>query len=225
MFAVLKTGGKQYKVSSGDILKVEKLAAMAGETIQFNEVLMVGDRVGEPFVEDAAVQAQVIDQIKDRKVIHFVRRRRKHGSKRTKGHRQQLTLLRITEILETGAAESGIRAATGAGSVRGTHVLEAMGSPEDPKAVEHSAAPGVEDTVPASEEGLNEATSSGGAVPESGEQEGYLETGTEVEATGGDPREDAETAVILQTDATEEEAESPEESEKQDDQANKLAAT
>ncbi len=116
MFAVLKTGGKQYKVASGDILRVEKLAAVAGETVQFNEIMMVGDTIGEPFVEDAAVQAQVIDQIKGKKVIHFVRRRRKHGSKRTKGHRQKLTLLRVTEILESGAAESGIKAAIGAGS-------------------------------------------------------------------------------------------------------------
>lgn len=116
MFAVLKTGGKQYKVSNGDILRVEKLAAVAGETVQFNEILMVGETVGEPFVEDAGVQAEVIDQIKGDKVIHFVKRRRKHGSKRTKGHRQQLTLLRVTEVLESGAANSGVKAAIGAGS-------------------------------------------------------------------------------------------------------------
>jgi large subunit ribosomal protein L21 len=117
MFAVLKTGGKQYKVQSGDILRVEKLAADAGETIQFNEILMVGATVGAPMVDDAAVQAEVIDQIKGQKVIHFVKRRRKHGSKRTKGHRQQLTLLRVTDILETGAGKSGVKAAVGTGSV------------------------------------------------------------------------------------------------------------
>ncbi|MBO6603866.1 MULTISPECIES: 50S ribosomal protein L21 [Rhodophyticola] len=119
MFAVLKTGGKQYKVQSGDVLRVEKLAAAAGDTVQFNEILMLGGDapvVGSPNVAGAAVQATVIDQIKGEKLIHFVKRRRKHSSKRTKGHRQQLTLLRITEILEKGAEKSGVMAATGAGS-------------------------------------------------------------------------------------------------------------
>ena len=114
MFAVLKTGGKQYKVASGDVLRVEKLAADAGEKIQFNEILMVGATVGAPLVAGAAVQAEVIDQIKGEKVIHFVKRRRKHSSKRTKGHRQQLTLVRITDILEKGAEKSGVKAAVGA---------------------------------------------------------------------------------------------------------------
>mmetsp|Transcript_27032 Transcript_27032/g.34765 ORF Transcript_27032/g.34765 Transcript_27032/m.34765 type:complete len:86 (+) Transcript_27032:178-435(+) len=85
MFAVLKTGGKQYKVQAGDVLRVEKLAADAGEKIQFNEVLMVGGDstvVGAPFVEGAAVQADVIDQIKGEKLIKFVKRRRKHSSKK-----------------------------------------------------------------------------------------------------------------------------------------------
>ena len=117
MFAVLKTGGKQYKVTSGDVLRVEKLAADAGETVQFNEILMVGGTVGAPFVDGAGVQAEVIDQIKGEKAIHFVKRRRKHGSKRTKGHREQLTLLRVTESLEKGADKSGVKAAVGAGSV------------------------------------------------------------------------------------------------------------
>ena len=117
MFAVLKTGGKQYRVQAGDVLRVEKLAANAGDKVQFNEILMVGSTVGTPLVEGAAVQADVIDQIKGDKVIHFVRRRRKHSSKRTKGHRQQLTLLKVTEILEKGGDKSGVMAAVGAGSV------------------------------------------------------------------------------------------------------------
>ena len=128
MFAVLKTGGKQYKVQSGDVLKVEKLAADAGEKVQFNEVLMLGgDKpvLGAPLVDGAAVQAEVVDQIKGDKVIHFVKRRRKHGSQRTKGHRQQLTLLRITDILEKGAEKSGVKAAIGAGSVAGVVVAAA----------------------------------------------------------------------------------------------------
>ncbi|WP_164659027.1 50S ribosomal protein L21 [Tropicibacter sp. Alg240-R139] len=117
MFAVLKTGGKQYKVQAGDTLRVEKLTADAGETVQFNDILMLGGDapvVGAPFVDGAAVQAEVIDQIKGEKVIHFVKRRRKHSSKRTKGHRQKLTLVRITEILASGADKSGVKAAPAA---------------------------------------------------------------------------------------------------------------
>ena len=120
MFAVLKTGGKQYKVSSGDILRVEKLAADAGEKVQFNDILMLGGDapvIGAPFVAGAAVQAEVVDQIKGDKVINFVKRRRKHGSQRTRGHRQKLTLLRVTEILASGADSTGVKAAVGSGSV------------------------------------------------------------------------------------------------------------
>lgn len=127
MFAVLKTGGKQYRVQAGDVLRVEKLAADAGEKVQFNEILMVGSTIGTPFVEGAGVQAEVIDQIKGDKVIHFVKRRRKHSSQRTKGHRQQLTLLRVTDILEKGAKDSGVKAAAGAGSVSGAAVAVSDG--------------------------------------------------------------------------------------------------
>lgn len=127
MFAVMKTGGKQYRVQSGDVLRVEKLAADAGEMIQFNEVLMVGSTVGAPMIAGAGVQAEVIEQIKGPKTINFVKRRRKHSSKRTKGHRQKLTLVRIKEILEKGADKSGVKAAIGAGSVPNvaTPVVEA----------------------------------------------------------------------------------------------------
>ena len=128
MFAVMKTGGKQYKVQSGDILRVEKLAADAGEKIQFNEILMLGGdnvTVGAPLVAGAAVQAEVVDQIKGEKVINFVKRRRKHSSKRTKGHRQKLTLVRVTDILASGADKSGVKAAVGAGSVAGVAVAAA----------------------------------------------------------------------------------------------------
>jgi large subunit ribosomal protein L21 len=119
MFAVLKTGGKQYKVQAGDVLRVEKLAAEAGETVQFNEILMLGGdtpSVGSPMITGAAVQATVIDQIKGEKLIHYVKRRRKHSSQRKKGHRQQLTLVRITDIMASGAEASGVKAAVGAGS-------------------------------------------------------------------------------------------------------------
>ena len=121
MFAVLKTGGKQYKVQAGDVLRVEKLDAIAGQKIQFNDILMVGgDKpvIGVPFVKGAAVQAEVIDQIKGEKVIHFVKRRRKHSSQRTKGHRQHLTLLRVTDVLASGAEKSGVAPAVGTADAR-----------------------------------------------------------------------------------------------------------
>ena len=118
MFAVLKTGGKQYRVQAGDVLRVEKLAANAGDKVQFNEILMVGSTVGAPLVAGAAVQAEVIDQIKADKVITFVKRRRKHSSQRTKGHRQHLTLVRVTEVLASGAESTGVAAATGTADAR-----------------------------------------------------------------------------------------------------------
>lgn len=123
MFAVLKTGGKQYRVQTGDVLRVERLAADAGETIQFNDVLMLGGEstvVGAPMVAGAAVQATVIDQIKGEKLIHFVKRRRKHSSQRTKGHRQKLTLVRITDILASGGDQTGVKAAIGSGTPAAT---------------------------------------------------------------------------------------------------------
>ena len=134
MFAVIKTGGKQYKVASGDMLRVERIAASAGETVQFNDVLMLGGdkpQVGAPLVEDAAVQAEVVDQIKGDKVINFVKRRRKHSSKRTKGHRQKLTLVKITEILATGAGKSKVMAAVGTGSVSAAAVAALSGASAD----------------------------------------------------------------------------------------------
>ena len=118
MFAVLKTGGKQYRVQAGDVLRVEKLAANAGDKVQFNEILMVGSTVGAPLVAGAAVQAEVIDQIKADKVITYVKRRRKHSSQRTRGHRQQLTLLRVTEVLASGAETSGVKEAVGTAEAR-----------------------------------------------------------------------------------------------------------
>jgi large subunit ribosomal protein L21 len=121
MFAVLKTGGKQYKVQAGDVLRVELVDAVAGEKIQFNEILMVGGEtvtVGAPMISGAAVQADVIDNIKGDKTIHFVKRRRKHSSQRTKGHRQKWTLVRVTEVLASGGDKSGVKAAIGTADAR-----------------------------------------------------------------------------------------------------------
>jgi large subunit ribosomal protein L21 len=145
MFAVMKTGGKQYRVQAGDVLRVEKLAAEAGEAVQFNDVLMVGGDapvVGAPMVAGAAVQAEVIDQIRGEKVISFVKRRRKHGSQRTKGHRQSLTLVRVTGILAEGAETSGVKAALGAGSVPASAKAGAVAEAAAPsKAAPNKAAP------------------------------------------------------------------------------------
>jgi len=144
MFAVLKTGGKQYKVQSGDTLRVEKLAANAGDKVQFNEVLMVGGdkpQVGSPVVADAGVQAEVIEQIKGPKTINFVKRRRKHSSKRTKGHRQQLTLVRITEILSSGAGKSGVMAAENGA---GFGIAAVVAAAATPKKAKKAAAPKAE---------------------------------------------------------------------------------
>ena len=123
MFAVLKTGGKQYKVQAGDVLRVELIAAVAGEKVQFNEILMVGGEtltVGAPTVAGAAVVAEVMDVIKADKVITYHKRRRKHSSQRTRGHRQKLTLVRVTVVLASGAEASGVKEAVGTAAARVT---------------------------------------------------------------------------------------------------------
>ncbi|MGO4447760.1 50S ribosomal protein L21 [Phyllobacterium sp. TAF24] len=106
MFAVIKTGGKQYRVAANDLLKVEKVAGNAGDIVQFAEVLMVGvgadATIGAPTVGGALVTAEVVEQDRARKVIAFKKRRRQN-SKRTRGHRQELTTIRIAEILTDGA--------------------------------------------------------------------------------------------------------------------------
>ncbi len=142
MFAVLKTGGKQYKVQAGDVLRVEKLDAAAGDKIQFNDILMVGSTVGAPVVAGAAVQAEVIDQIKGEKTISYHKRRRKHSSQRTRGHRQHLTLVRITEVLEKGAEKSGVKAAVGTADARRTaHEAPGAAKAKPAKAAKAEAAP------------------------------------------------------------------------------------
>ena len=96
-FAVIKTGGKQYKVAQDDVLAIEKLPAEAGETITFGEVLLVDGKVGAPLVAGASVTATVLSQFKDDKVIIFKKKRRQNY-RRKNGHRQQKTLVRITGI-------------------------------------------------------------------------------------------------------------------------------
>ncbi|QPH53235.1 50S ribosomal protein L21 [Pontivivens ytuae] len=106
MFAVIKTGGKQYKVAKDDVFTVEKLAGEAGDEIRFEHVLMLGGdttTVGAPTIDGAAVVAEVVEQTRGEKVISFKKRRRKHSSQRRRGHRQHLTKVRITDILADGS--------------------------------------------------------------------------------------------------------------------------
>lgn len=113
MFAVIKTGGKQYRVAADDVITVERLPAEAGESVTITDVLMLanGDdvKVGAPTVEGASVVAEVVELTRGPKVIAFKKRRRQN-SKRKRGHRQDLITLRITEILADGAKPSGKKA-------------------------------------------------------------------------------------------------------------------
>ncbi|MCT8991900.1 50S ribosomal protein L21 [Chelativorans sp. SCAU2101] len=118
MFAVIKTGGKQYRVAADDLLKVERLAGEPGEIIVISDVLAVGEgdkvTIGTPFVEGASVAAEVVDHTRGPKVIAFKKRRRQN-SRRKRGHRQLLTTVRISEILLDGAKPSKKAAAKPAG--------------------------------------------------------------------------------------------------------------
>ena len=102
MYAVIKTGGKQYRVAANDVLTIERLTGDAGSKIEFTEVLMVGAgesvKVGAPLVAGAKVVAELVEQTRGPKLIAFKKRRRKN-SRRKNGHRQDLTKVRITEIL------------------------------------------------------------------------------------------------------------------------------
>jgi large subunit ribosomal protein L21 len=105
MFAVIKTGGKQYRVAAGDKLTIEKIEGERGQIVQFSEVLVVGGdtpTLGAPTVAGASVAAEVLEQTRGAKVIAFKKRRRKN-SRRKRGHRQELTVIGITEILTDGA--------------------------------------------------------------------------------------------------------------------------
>ncbi|SEQ26530.1 LSU ribosomal protein L21P [Devosia sp. YR412] len=108
-FAVIKTGGKQYKVAANDVLKIEKLDAEAGTIVTFDQVLMVDGEVGLPLVEGALVAAELLETRKQKTVIIFKKNRR-HNYRRRNGHRQLLSTVRITEIL-TGGAQPTIKAA------------------------------------------------------------------------------------------------------------------
>ncbi|MFN3233160.1 MAG: 50S ribosomal protein L21 [Alphaproteobacteria bacterium] len=113
MFAVVKTGGKQYRVSAGDVIKVEKLAGEAGDSITLGDVLMVGEgesvTVGSPMVEGAAVTAEVLEQARADKIVIFKKKRR-HNYRRKAGHRQDITVLRVTDVAGGGKKSAKAKA-------------------------------------------------------------------------------------------------------------------
>ena len=104
-FAIIETGGKQYKVSTSKILEIEKLNVKKGETIKFKNVLLLNDNknteIGNPSIEGATVEAKLLDIVKDRTILVFHKRRRKHSRKKN-GHRQQHSKIQITKILAKG---------------------------------------------------------------------------------------------------------------------------
>ena len=104
-FAIIETGGKQYKVSTSKILEIEKVNAKKGETIKFNNVLLLNNdqntEIGNPSIEGASVEAKLLDTVKDRTILVFHKRRRKHSRKKN-GHRQRHSKIQITKILAKG---------------------------------------------------------------------------------------------------------------------------
>ena len=141
MFAVIKTGGKQYKVAANDVLKIEKLEAEPGSIVTFDQVLMVGDEagttLGAPLVEGALVAAEFVGTKKQKTIIILKKHRRQHYDRRN-GHRQLLSTVRITEIL-TGGAQPTIRPANDAVATAPTPSVT-----ETSPAVADSAAPSAE---------------------------------------------------------------------------------
>jgi large subunit ribosomal protein L21 len=99
MYAVIKTGGKQYKVTSNDVIKIEKIAGDAGSEVVFNEVLAMGENVGTPLVAGASVKGKIVKQAKDAKIIVFKKKRRQNY-RRKNGHRQNITIVKITDLCE-----------------------------------------------------------------------------------------------------------------------------
>jgi large subunit ribosomal protein L21 len=136
MFAVIKTGGKQYRVAADDLLKLDKVKGEPGEIVQLGEVLVLGGdsvTVGVPTVSGASVAAEVIEQGRGPKIIAFKKRRRKN-SRRKRGHRQEFTLVRVTEILTDGAkptkAATGRRTASKTAKSKSADVASASPGPE-----------------------------------------------------------------------------------------------
>jgi len=146
MFAVVKTGGKQYRVVAEDVLKIEKVAGEAGDFVELSDVLMVGEggniTAGAPLVEGACVSAEIVSQGRTRKIIAFKKRRRQN-SRRTIGHRQHLTTIRIAEILTDGKKPSKKAAPKKAAPAKEEKAAapKAEAKKEAPKKEEAKAAP------------------------------------------------------------------------------------
>lgn len=143
MFAIIKTGGKQYKVAANDVIKVEKLVGASGDTVEFSDVLMMGEgssvKVGEPLVSNARVCGTVLDQIRDDKVIIFKKNRR-HNYRRKNGHRQYLTVVRITDILAEGQSPAKAKAPAPKAEVKTAEAKPVKEKPVAAKAVEKKPA-------------------------------------------------------------------------------------
>lgn len=150
MYAVIKTGGKQYRVAPDDILTVEKLAGEAGDRVEFNEVLLVaGDKgfaVGAPLIADACVAAEVVEQARAEKISVFKKKRRK-GYRRTRGHRQLLTKVKITEILTAGKKPTATRKARAVKTAEKTPARSAKTEAKAPAKVEKTAKTGTKSTA------------------------------------------------------------------------------
>ena len=138
MYAVVKTGGKQYRVEKEDVVLVEKLNANDGDQLVLGDVLMVGDgkkvTLGNPLVNDAAVMAQVIRQTRGPKITMIYKRRRKN-SRRKQGHKQDLTLLKIIDIAETGGSKLSPKKATAKSSEKKIKVEAKPKTKSQPKVV------------------------------------------------------------------------------------------
>jgi large subunit ribosomal protein L21 len=148
MFAVIKTGGKQYRVNPDDLLQVESIEGAVGDTVVFPEILMVGGEagvtIGSPFIAGASVAAEVVEHARSEKVIAFKKRRRQN-SKRRRGHRQHFTLVRIAEILTDGAKPAKATTRRAAPAAAAAAASEAAPAPETkaakPAKVAETAAP------------------------------------------------------------------------------------
>lgn len=152
MYAVIRTGGKQYRVAPEDVIEIEKIPGAAGDIIQFSEVLMLGGdgapEIGTPVVSGATVAAEVLDQKRAPKIIVFKKKRRKNY-RRKHGHRQDLTAVRITEILTGGKAPAKAKAAAGKTPAKSEAAEKPAAKKPPTKKAEDKPKPAKEDAKPA----------------------------------------------------------------------------
>lgn len=168
MYAVIKTGGKQYKVSEGDILRVEKFGAETGDVVSFDEVLMIGGEgdslVGSPMVDGAQVTANVLDLRKDKKILVFKKRRRQNY-RRKKGHRQWIAVISVAEILKPGAKSKLSAKAKTAKTDAPAPVAKADKSAPAPKKAEANAAAPKKEAAKAAPKSNDDLTTLTGVGP------------------------------------------------------------